>query len=258
VETGSKDRSRARDGKSSAILTDPHHRDRGALTLLARLRTYLFAGIIVTAPISITVFIVWQILEFLDNTVARFLPARYNPETYLPFGLPGVGLIVILVLLILIGWFTAGFIGRSIMRLGERILDRMPVVRTIYGTLKQIFETVFAQSSRSFREVVLFEYPRRGIWSIGFVTGSAQGEIRDRFDDELKSVFLPTTPNPTSGYLLIVPTKDLVPLDMTVEDAIKLVISGGIVYPPGPNGAPVPPPGPPEDPWRAGFSPTKR
>ncbi len=200
-------------------------------SLLARLRTYLFAGIVVTAPVSITFLIVWQILDFLDRTASRLIPDRYDPANYLPFGIPGLGLLVMLLLLIFIGWFAAGFVGRSLMRAGERVLDRMPVVRSIYGTLKQIFETVLAQSSRSFREVVLLEWPRRGLWVIGFVTGPTSGEIGSRFDGDFVNIFLPTTPNPTSGFLVFVPARDVIHLDMSVEDGIKLVISGGIVAP---------------------------
>lgn len=200
-------------------------------SLLARLRTYLFAGIVVTAPVSITFLIVWQILDFLDRTANRLIPDRYDPANYLPFGIPGLGLLVMLLLLIFIGWFAAGFVGRFLMRAGERVLDRMPVVRSIYGTLKQIFETVLAQSSRSFREVVLLEWPRRGLWVIGFVTGPTSGEIKSRFDGEFVNIFLPTTPNPTSGFLVFVPARDVIHLDMSVEDGIKLVISGGIVAP---------------------------
>jgi len=200
-------------------------------SLLGRLRTYLFAGIVVTAPVSITFLIVWQLLDFLDNTASRLIPARYDPANYLPFGVPGIGILIMVVLLILIGWFAAGFVGRSLMRAGERVLDRMPVVRSIYSTLKQIFETVLAQSSRSFREVVLLEWPRRGLWVIGFVTGPTKGEIGRHFDGEFVNVFLPTTPNPTSGYLVFMPARDCIRLDMSVEDGIKLVISGGIVAP---------------------------
>lgn len=217
-------------------------------SLLARLRTYLFAGIVVTAPVSITFFIVWQILDLLDRTAAGLIPDRYHPANYLPFGIPGLGLLVMLLLLIFIGWFAAGFVGRSLMRAGERVLDRMPVVRSIYGTLKQIFETVLAQSSRSFREVVLIEWPRRGLWVIGFVTGPTSGEIGSRFDGDFVNIFLPTTPNPTSGFLVFVPARDLIHLDMTVEEGIKLVISGGIVAPgrdrdvaPGADDARLPP-----------------
>ncbi len=200
-------------------------------SLLARLRAYFLTGVIVTAPISITLFLVWQFVTFVDSQVGGLIPERYNPETYLPFSLPGLGLLVMLAFLTLIGMLTAGLAGRTLVRTGERLLSRMPVVRSVYGTLKQIFETVLAQSSRSFREVVLIEYPRRGIGAIGFVTGPTRGEVQSRADEELVNVFLPTTPNPTSGFLLFVPKKDLIHLDMTIEEGIKMVISGGIVAP---------------------------
>jgi uncharacterized membrane protein len=155
--------------------------------------------------------LVWQFLTFLDTQVEALLPARYNPENYLPFSLPGVGLLVVVGFLTLVGMLTANLGGRTLVRMGERLLSRMPVVRSVYGTLKQIFETVLAQSSRSFREVVLIEYPRRGIGAIGFVTGPTRGEIQTRADEELIN---------------------LIHLDMSIEEGIKLVISGGIVAPP--------------------------
>jgi uncharacterized membrane protein len=201
-------------------------------SLIGRLRAYLLTGVIVTAPISITIFLVWKFLTFLDTHVAGLLPARYNPENYLPFSLPGLGLLLMLAFLTLVGMLTAGLAGRTLVRLGERLLSRMPVVRGVYGTLKQIFETVLAQKSRSFREVVLVEYPRQGVGAIGFVTGPTRGEIQAYSGDELVNVFVPTTPNPTSGFLLFVPKSDLIHLDMSVEDGIKMVISGGIVGPP--------------------------
>jgi uncharacterized membrane protein len=207
--------------------TDRHHHG----SLIARLRAYFLTGVIITGPISLTIFLVWEFISFLDNRVGGLLPARYNPETYLPFSLPGLGLLVMLAFLTLVGMLTAGLAGRTLVRLGEQLLSRMPIVRSVYGTLKQIFETVLAQSSRSFREVVLIEYPRRGIGAIGFVTGPTRGEVQSRADDELVNVFLPTTPNPTSGFLLFVPRKDLVHLDMSIEEGIKMVISGGIVAP---------------------------
>jgi uncharacterized membrane protein len=199
--------------------------------LMARLRAYFLTGVIVTAPISITIFLIWQFISFLDQQVQAVLPVRYNPETYLPFSVPGLGLLVMLAFLTFVGMLAAGFAGRTLFAMGERLLSRMPVVRSVYGTLKQIFETVLAQSSRSFREVVLIEYPRRGIGAIGFVTGPTRGEVQERAEDELVNVFLPTTPNPTSGFLLFVPKKDLIHLDMTIEEGIKMVISGGIVTP---------------------------
>jgi uncharacterized membrane protein len=200
-------------------------------SVAGRLRAYFLTGVIVTAPFSITIYLVWQFFSFLDSRVEGLLPARYNPETYLPFGLPGVGLVVMVAFLTLVGMLTAGLAGRTLVRLGERLLSRMPVIRSVYSTLKQIFETVLAQSSRSFREVVLVEYPRRGLGTIGFVTGPTRGEIQARSDEELINVFVPTTPNPTSGFLLFVPRKELIHLDMSVEDGIKMVISGGIVGP---------------------------
>jgi len=200
-------------------------------SLIGRLRAYFLTGVIVTAPISITIFLLWQFLDFLDTHVAGLLPERYNPETYLPFSLPGLGLLIMIAFLTLVGMLTANFAGRALVRMGERLLSRMPIIRGVYGTLKQIFETVLAQQSRSFREVVLIEYPRRGLGAIGFVTGPTRGEIQARSPEEMVNVFLPTTPNPTSGFLLFVPKRDLIHLDMTIEEGMKMVISGGIVTP---------------------------
>lgn len=198
----------------------------------ARLRTYFLAGVLVTAPITITVWLAWEIVGFFDAQVQALLPDRYNPEHYLPFTIPGIGLVVFILAVTLIGALTAGLIGRTVLATGERILAKMPVVRTVYGALKQIFETVLAHKSEAFRQVVLFEYPRRGIWCMGFVSGRTEGEVQNLTEDEVINVFLPTTPNPTSGFLLFVPKKDLVVLDMSVEEGIKMVVSGGIVTPP--------------------------
>ncbi len=205
---------------------------RYGMTLAGRLRAYLFAGILVTAPISITLYLAWLFIGAIDGLVNGLIPARYNPETYLPFTVPGVGLLVVLIFLILVGMFTAGFMGRFMVRLGEGLVNRMPVIRSVYNALKQIFETVLANQSQAFREVVLVEYPRKGIWAIGFITGTTEGEVQDITADEVVNVFLPTTPNPTSGFLLILPRSELIPLTMTVEDGIKMVVSGGIVTPP--------------------------
>ena len=200
--------------------------------LLRRLRYYFLAGFIVSAPLGITVLIAWEFIAFVDNQITPLIPPAYNPESYLPFSIPGLGLVVIFLVVTLIGFLTASILGRTIVGLGEQLVERMPVVRTVYGALKQIFETVLAQSSKSFRQVVLVEYPRRGLWAVAFVTSTTEGEIAHLSADELVNIFLPTTPNPTSGFLLFVPKKELVPLSMTVEEAIKMVISGGIVTPP--------------------------
>lgn len=205
---------------------------RPRMSLSQRLRAYLFAGILVTAPIFITFYLAWLFVTFVDSKINPLIPAKYNPETYLPFAVPGLGLIVLIIALMLVGALTAGFFGRLWVRISERVLSQMPVIRNVYSAVKQILETVLAQQSNAFREAVLIEYPRRGIWAIGFLTGKTKGEVQNLTEEECINVFLPTTPNPTSGFLLFVPKKDLVPLSMTVEEAIKMVISGGIVTPP--------------------------
>jgi uncharacterized membrane protein len=198
----------------------------------ARIRAYFFAGVLITAPISITFYLAWLFVTFVDSKVTPLIPAKYNPTEYLPFGLPGLGLVIVLVALTLIGALTAGFFGRMIMRFYEGVLAQMPVVRSVYGALKQIIETVLAQQSTAFRQAVLIEYPRRGLWAIAFITGRTKGEVDKLTEKDTVNVFLPTTPNPTSGFLLFVPKEDVVPLAMPVEEAIKMVISAGIVTPP--------------------------
>lgn len=210
----------------------------------ARLRTWFFTGLVVAAPIWITLYVASGFIEVVDDYVTALLPARYNPEQYLPFSIPGLGLLILAILLTLTGFLTANFIGRRALTAAERLVGRMPVIRTIYGGLKQIIETAVSQSERSFTQAVLVEYPRRGLWAIAFVTSDSKGEVgakagaaaAQRMEenwetDELVNVFLPTTPNPTSGFLLFVPKRDVIPLNMSVEDAAKMVISAGMVTP---------------------------
>ena len=206
--------------------------------LFARLRGYFLAGILVTAPVAITLATAWWFVGFVDSKVVPLIPARYNPDSYLrdivgfEIGLPGLGVVVLLVIITLIGALTAGFVGRYVIHLGERLVARMPVIRNVYSALKQIFETVLKQQSNAFRQAVLVEYPRRGIWAVGFITGNTEGEVQNLTRDDMVNIFLPTTPNPTSGFLLFVPREELVDLNMSVEEAIKMVISAGIVTPP--------------------------
>lgn len=195
------------------------------------LRTSFLTGIIVAAPVLITAYLTITFVNFVDNNVARVLPAQYNPETYLPFSIPGIGVVIVFCGLVLLGMFTKNIVGRWVIRAGERIVAGMPVIRNIYSALKQIFETVLASTSQSFKEVVLVEYPRRGLWSLAFVVSRAKGEIQERAEDSLVNLFVPTTPNPTSGYLLFAPEKDIIKLNMSVEEGAKLVISGGLVAP---------------------------
>lgn len=204
----------------------------GGISVFARLRGYFLAGILVTAPLGITVFLTYIFIRFIDEKVAAVIPDRYNPNDILPFSVPGLGLVIVIAFLISVGWFAKNFFGRLLITISENIVDRMPVVRNLYGAIKQIVETIMASQSQAFRDVVMLEYPRKGVFSIGFVTGRSQGEIQRVTADETVNVFVPTTPNPTSGYLLFVPRKELYFLDMTVEEGVKLVISGGIITPP--------------------------
>ena len=197
--------------------------------VFGRLRSWFFTGLLVTAPVLLTVYITWWAIQLIDGQVAGILPG-FDQLRFA--NVPGVGLIIGVLLITLIGAVAAGFLGRWIIRLGESILNRMPVVRTIYGASKQILETVISTQSDAFREVVLVEYPRRDLWVNGFVTGGTKGEVARRVDIDMVNVFVPTTPNPTSGFLLFCPREDVIFMEMSVEDAVKLVVSGGIVTPP--------------------------
>ena len=201
---------------------------------LARLRNYFFTGLVICAPVAITAYLTWTLVQWVDGWVKPYLPRVWNPDEYLSFSVPGFGLVVALIVITMVGFLTANLIGRSIVGYGESLLARMPVVRNIYSALKQIFETVFREDSDSFDSVVLVEYPRKGLWALAFVATDTLGEVQARLDDpagKTVSVFLPTTPNPTSGFLLFVPEVDVIRLDMSVEEAAKLVISAGLVAP---------------------------
>lgn len=229
-KTNSNSTSGTEDRQRPVLITPA--RKRG---LLARLRTYFLTGIVVSAPVGITIWLIWLFVAFVDDTVVPLIPDAYNPSDVIGVSVPGIGVIVVLLVVTIIGFLVTNFFGRFMIKLGENLVSRVPVVRTIYGVLKQIFDAVLAQSEGAFREVILIEYPRKGIWVIGFVTSNTQGEIRRVMADEMVNVFLPTTPNPTSGFLLFVPRKDCITLNMTVEEGVKLVISGGIVSPPDPE-----------------------
>ena len=203
----------------------------------ARLRNNFLTGIVIFAPISITIYLVWLFLNFVDSWVLNYVPKAYNPSEYLPISIPGIGVVFFFFFVAALGATTKGFFGRQLFRFGERLVDRMPVVRSIYTTLKQIVETIFAREGQdSFEQVCLVEYPRRGIWAVAFVTTDTGGEIAEKNSaaGQMVSIFLPTTPNPTSGFLLFVPKDDVILLDMSVEDAAKQVISAGLVTPPWP------------------------
>ena len=209
---------------------EPHRRKPG---LFSNLRASFFTGSGVIAPIGLTVYLIWTVMGWTDAVGLPLVPAVWNPEQYIGINLRGVGLIFFLVFTVIVGWVAKGLIGRSFIAWAEGLLDQLPVVRSIYAGLKQIAETVFAQQDTSFDKACLIEYPRKGIWAIGFISTTAKGEVNRiaATDDQLMSIFLPTTPNPTSGFLLFVPKHDVIELRMSVEDAAKLVISAGLVYP---------------------------
>jgi uncharacterized membrane protein len=196
-------------------------------------RANFLTGLVVVAPIVLTLYLTWAFITFVDAKVVPLVPAPYNPRTYIDADIPGFGLVIFLLFTTMVGYFAKRVFGKQLIRLGENIVSRMPVVRSIYNALKQIVETVLSQTKSSFRQACLVEYPRKGIWAIAFIATDTKGEILEkRGGEEMVSVFLPTTPNPTSGFLLFVPKSDVIPLDMSIEEAAKLVISAGLVIPP--------------------------
>jgi uncharacterized membrane protein len=202
-------------------------------SLGASLRASFLTGLVVIAPLFLTGYLIWVVTGWIDGWVLPLLPEIWQPRAWFGINVHGVGVVFFLVFTTLTGWIAKGLIGRSLIRSAEHILDRTPVVRSVYNGLKQIAETVFAQTESKFDRACLVEYPRPGLWAIAFVSTRAKGEIAQKVprDEEILSVFLPTTPNPTSGFLLYVPAKDVILLDMSVEDAAKLIIAAGLVYP---------------------------
>ena len=211
--------------------------------MVSRLRAAFLTGLVVIAPVGLTIWLIWSVVGWIDGFVLPLVPTAYHPdrliqdllglERSVQINVRGLGVVIFLLFTIVVGWMAKGLIGRSLIRTAEILVERTPVVRTIYSGIKQISETIFAQSERSFETACLIEYPRRGIWALGFISTSAKAEIAAKTDPsgEMVSIFLPTTPNPTSGFLLFVPKKDVIELDMSVEDSAKLVISAGLVYP---------------------------
>jgi uncharacterized membrane protein len=203
-------------------------------SLAARIRNYFLTGLILTGPLYITINLTWWLIKWVDDVVRPFIPAAYRPETYSPVYFPGSGLIIAFVALTLLGFLTANLVGRTLVEFGENILNRMPVVRPIYKSLKQIFETLFSKSESSFRRVALVEFPSPGMWSLVFLSQSASPDIAARLPQtEHVAAFMPCTPNPTTGFFFYVPRRALIELDITVEAAMTLLMSAGMVQPGG-------------------------
>lgn len=208
----------------------PPEAPRGAM---ARLRRYFLTGLIIAGPIAITIYLIWWFVTWVDGIVRPFVPVVYRPETYLPFGLPGYGLIVAFLALTFLGFLAANLIGRTLVEFGEGLLGRMPVVRAIYRGLKQVFETLFSGNGSSFRKVGLVEFPSPGMWSIVLISQPPSVEISTKLpqNDEFISVFLPCAPNPTTGFFFYVPKSKLIEVDMSTDAAATLIMSAGVVQP---------------------------
>ncbi|WP_442935678.1 DUF502 domain-containing protein [Nitrobacter sp. NHB1] len=201
--------------------------------VIARFRNYFLTGLIVAGPVAITLYLTWWFVNWVDSLVRPFVPIAYRPETYLPFGVPGSGLIVAVFALTMLGFLTANLIGRTLVDLGERLLGRMPVVRAIYRGLKQVFETLFSGSGSSLRRVGLVEFPSPGMWSIVLISQVPSENVAARLpgQEEHISVFLPCAPNPTTGFFFYVPKSRVVDIDMSTEEAATLIMSAGVVQP---------------------------
>ncbi len=202
--------------------------------LRTSLKNYFLTGLLVILPVFVTVYVIWLLIRAMD-VVLKFIPAKYLPETYLPFHIPGLGLILVIIIIFAVGLLFRNLAGRRVVHFWENIVDRIPLVRIIYTGVKQLLESFFIQKNQAFKRVALLEYPRRGTYVIGFITGESKGEVQSKTNKNMMNVFVPTTPNPTSGFYILIPEDELIILNMTVEDAFKLIISGGIFSPPEQN-----------------------
>lgn len=211
------------------------------------LRASFLTGLVVVLPVGLTIYVIWSVVGWIDSWILPLIPATWQPEALLrdyfgddfSFSLRGVGVIVFLIFTIIVGWIAKGLIGRSMINRAERLVNRMPIVRSVYTGIKQIAETVFAKSEKNFDRTCLVQFPTPGVWAVGFVAAKPRGEIAARLPniDDMITVFVALTPL-TSGFLVYVPARDVIMLDMSLEDAFKLVISAGLVYPNGKNTPP--------------------
>ena len=199
----------------------------------ARLRNYFLTGIVVAGPLAITTWLITAVVTWVDDAVRPLIPELYRPETYLPWKIPGSGLVIALVAITLLGFLTANLVGRTLVQLGDHLIDRMPIVRPIYKTVKQVFQMLFSKSGTSFRKVGLVEFPAPGMWSLVFLSQAPSAEVAKRLpgDDDQISVFLPCTPNPTTGFFFYLPRKKIIELEIPVEQAATLIMSAGMIQP---------------------------
>jgi len=227
----------------SRMKSDPHNSAPEALTVTpvvderhpwARIRTYFLTGLVLVGPVAVTVYLTWSFVTWVDDLVRPFIPVIYRPETYLHFYIPGYGLIIAFLALTFLGFLTANLVGRTLVEFGESLLNRMPIVRPIYKTMKQIFETLFSKTGSSFRTVALVEFPSPGMWSLVFLSQPPSADVSAKLPGaDYVSAFMPCTPNPTTGFFFYVLRKDIIELDFTVESAMTLLMSAGMVQPNG-------------------------
>src|SRR5882724_2649872 len=218
------------DSGTTARAPEPAHHGIGS-----RIRTYFLTGLVVAGPVAITIWLIWTLVTWVDDLVRPFIPIAYRPETYLPIKVPGFGLIIAFLALTVLGFLTANLVGRTMVEIGETILERVPIVRPLYRGLKQVFETLFSKSASSFRTVGLVEFPAPGMWSLVFLSTPPGADITVHLpsEDEYVSAFMPCTPNPTTGFFFYVLRREVVEIDISVEDAAKLLMSAGMIQPGG-------------------------
>ena len=197
---------------------------------MAKLRRYFIAGLLVWLPLGVTILLIKFLIDFMDQAVL-WLPAALRPENLFGFRIPGLGAVLLVVLVLLTGVVVANLFGRQLLAVGERLLARIPLVRAIYSAAKQLTETLFSGSGQSFRKVVLVEYPRAGLWTLAFLTGTGGAEVREKTGRDLINIFVPTTPNPTSGFFLMAAREDIIELDMPIDTALRIILSAGAVAP---------------------------
>lgn len=220
---------------SSLSSTQMNILKRLLLSIKNALKANLIAGILFLMPLVATFWFLRTLTIWVDKSLL-LLPGPYRPENFLPFPVPGLGFILVFVVLLLCGVLVRNLLGRKLVALGEQVVGYIPYVSKLYKAVKKLVETIFSGAGKDFKRVVLIEYPRRGIFALAFVTGQASGEVQDKTAKRCLNVFLPTTPNPTSGFYLLVPEEDVTPLEMSVEESFKLLMSGGILSPEGPSG----------------------
>lgn len=193
-------------------------------------RRYLIAGLLIWVPLAVTIFVVRLLINWLDGTML-LIPEAYRPEALIGYAIPGLGVLLTVMIVMLTGLLAANLFGRKLVQLWENLLSHVPLVRSIYSGAKQLAETMFSEDGQSFRKVLLVEFPRRGLWTIAFLTGTDQGEAQNKTGHDVINIYIPTTPNPTGGYFVIVPRKDVQELDMSVDEGLKMLMSMGAVVP---------------------------